>query len=76
MDDFLIVRTTQNDTQIYMSELSAQTLRDNGISSDRAGLYLYEISDNPGTMGIRVLASIPNEDSAYRMLDILSAKAA
>lgn len=73
MDDFLVVGTTKNNTQFYVSELSAQTLRDNGISSG-SGLYLYEVSDDPGTFGIRVLASLPNEKSAYRMLDILGAK--
>lgn len=57
-----------------MSELSSQTLKDNGLEGDRSGLYLYEASENPGSVGIRVLASVPNSDAAYRILDMLSVK--
>lgn len=72
MDYALAITTTESDTQIFVSELSAETLRDNGIQP-RPGLYLYEVSD---AFGIRVLASLPDEDSAYRMLDIFEEKGA
>jgi hypothetical protein len=71
MDDFLIVGTTQQDTPIYMSELSKQSLIENGLGGDQAGLYLYEASEEPGSNGIRVLATVPNADAAYRLLDLL-----
>jgi hypothetical protein len=54
-----------------MSELSKETLIDNGLDGDRAGLYLYEASDDASSIGIRVLAAVPNADAAYRLLDIL-----
>lgn len=54
-----------------MSELSSETLKDNGLEGDSSGLYLYEASEMPGSVGIRVLASVPNPDAAYRILDIL-----
>jgi hypothetical protein len=75
MDEFLIVGTTQLDTSVYMSELSAETLADNGLSGDRSGLYLYETSDDPASKGIRVLATVPNPEAAYRILDLLGVRA-
>jgi hypothetical protein len=71
MDEFLIVGRSHLDTPIYMSELSAQTLKDNGLQGDRTGLYLYEVSDEPASKGIRVLATVPNTDAVYRLLDML-----
>jgi hypothetical protein len=73
MDEILIAGKGQNDAQFYVSELSERTLLDNGISGG-SGLYLYEISEELGTYGILVLAEFPNEESAYRMLDILRIK--
>ena len=71
MDEFLVVGTTHNGTQVYLSELSSMTLADNGIKSDAYGLYLYEASDEPSGLGIRVLASVPCMDAAYRMIDLM-----
>jgi hypothetical protein len=71
MDEFLIVGTTQLGTPIYMSELSRQTLKDNGLDSASGGLFLYEASDMAGSVGIRVLAEVANEDAAYRLLEML-----
>jgi len=76
MEEFLIVGTTQLGTPVYMSELSIQTLRDNGLEGDGSGLYLYETSDDARSMGIRVLASILDADSAYRLLEIFHSKRA
>jgi hypothetical protein len=76
MDDFLIVGTTQQDTPVYLSELSKQALLDNGLKGDRAGLYLYEASDDPASNGIRVLATVPNADAAYRLMDLLGVRTA
>ena len=76
MDEILIVGVSQLETPIYMSELSARTLRDNGLEGDHTGLYLYETSDEPASQGIRVLASVPNADAAYRILDLLGVRTA
>jgi hypothetical protein len=76
MDEFLIVGVSQLETPIYMSELSAQTLRDNGLEGDHTGLYLYEASDEPASRGIRVLAAVPNADAAYRLLDLMGVRLA
>jgi hypothetical protein len=75
MDEFLIVGRTQLDTPVYMSELSAQTLRDNGLQAPSGGLYLYEASEDPADGGIRVLASVSDADAAYRLLDLMGVKA-
>ena len=75
MDEFLIVGVSQLETPIYMSELSAQTLRDNDLDGDNTGLYLYETSDDLPSRGIRVLAAVPNADAAYRLLDLMGVKA-
>ena len=74
MDEFLVVGTTPSGTKIYVSELSKRTLADNGLSEDTNGLYLYEASEDPHGFGIRVLASLPCLDAAFRMIDILSLK--
>lgn len=71
MDEFLIVGRTHLDTPVYMSELSSQTLHDNGLYGERAGLYLYEATDDAASGGIRVLAAVPDTDAAYRLLDLL-----
>lgn len=74
MDEFLFVGTTQVDTEVYMSELSSETLRENGLSGDRAALYLYEEVTDAASSGIRVLASVPDLGAAYRLLDFLGVK--
>jgi len=71
MDEFLVVGTTPTGTQVYLSELSKRTLADNGLSEDRSGLYLYEASEEASGSGIRVLASLPCLESAYRMIEVL-----
>ncbi len=71
MDDFLFVGTTQADTEVYLSELSKETLRENGLGADAGGLYLYEEVSDPACSGIRVLASVPDMGAAYRLLDFL-----
>jgi hypothetical protein len=71
MDDFLVVGTTPSGTEVYLSELSSRTLADNGINPNTYGLYLYEASEDPSGLGIRVLASVPCIDAAYRMMDLL-----
>lgn len=76
MDEFLIVGTTPDGIEVYLSELSKRTLADNGISSDTNGLYLYEASESPTGLGIRVLASVPCVDAAYRMIDLLGLRQA
>jgi hypothetical protein len=76
MDEFLIVGTTQLGTPVYMSELSAQTLRDNGLAPNGGGLYLYEACEDSRSIGIRVLASVPDQDAAFRLLDILQLREA
>ena len=74
MEDFLIVGMSHLDTPIYMSELSTSTLRDNGIEGKIGGLYLYEADDGPSSTGIRVLASLPNADAAYRLIDLIGVR--
>lgn len=71
MDDLLLVGKTGIGTNLYVSELSVRTLSDNGISGESNGLYLYETDDKANGYGIRVLASFPCLDSAYRMIDLL-----
>lgn len=71
MDEFLVVGTTPTGTQVYVSELSQRTLADNGLGIDASGLYLYEASTEPTGSGIRVLASLPCIDAAYRMIEVL-----
>lgn len=64
---------TQNDSVVYLSELSSFTLAENGIHESPSGLYLYEECDTPPASGIRVLAQIPDIGAAYRLLDLLKA---
>ena len=71
MDDLLLVGKTSAGTNLYVSELSGRTLTDNGIDVESNGLYLYETDDKANGYGIRVLASFPCLDSAYRMIDLL-----
>ena len=71
MDDFLFVGRTKTDHAVYMSELSTETLQENGLSGDRGALYLYEEVDNAADNGIRVLASVSDLCAAYRLLDFL-----
>ena len=71
MDELLFVGTTQANTEVYLSELSSETLRENGLSGDRGGLYLYEEVRDAASTGIRVLASVPDLGAAYRLLDFL-----
>ena len=71
MDEFLVVGTTPTGTQVYLSELSQRTLSDNGMNQDTSGLYLYEASNEASGSGIRVLASLPCLDSAFRMIEVL-----
>lgn len=59
---------------IYLSELSNKTLIDNGLTNENGGLYLYETDDEPGSFGIRVLASVPCSDAGFRMMDVLGLK--
>ena len=76
MDEILVVGTTASGTEVYMSELSGRTLADNGINPTAYGLYLYEASPEPSGLGIRVLASVPCIDAAYRMIDLLGLRPA
>ena len=71
MDEFLVVGTTPTGTQVYLSELSRRTLDDNGLGNDSSGLYLYEASDEASGSGIRVLATLPCLESAFRMIEVL-----
>ena len=71
MDEFLAMVTTPNGQEIYLSELSKQTLAENGMKEDNSGLYIYEASENPRGCGIRVLAAVPCLEAGFRMLDIL-----
>lgn len=71
MDEFLAVGATPNGEQIYLSELSRQTLVENGLRDDTGGLYLYEATDDPKGFGIRVLASVPCLEAGFRMLDLM-----
>jgi hypothetical protein len=71
MDEFLIVGTTQMQTNIYMSGLSIDTLMENGIHDRPAGLYLYEVSEELISEGIRVLAHVTDAGAAYRLLDLM-----
>lgn len=74
MDDFLFAGTTQANTQVYMSELSSETLRENGLTGERAALYLYEEVHGAADTGIRILASVPDLGAAYRLLDFLGVR--
>jgi hypothetical protein len=76
MDEFLVVGTTPSGTEVYVSELSARTLADNGMNPQGYGLYLYEASPDASGLGIRVLASVPCIDAAYRMIDLLGLRPA
>lgn len=74
MDEFLFVGTTQLNTEVYLSELSSETLRENGLAGDRSALYLYEEVRDSASVGIRVLASVPDLGAAYRLLDFLGVR--
>ena len=76
MEEFLAIGASPCGQQIYMSELSAKTLIENGIEDRVGGLYLYEASDSPNALGIRVLASVPCLDAGFRMMDILGLRMA
>lgn len=76
MDEFLVVGTTASGTEVYVSELSARTLADNGLKSEGYGLYLYEASPDATGLGIRVLASVPCMDAAFRMIDLMGLRPA
>lgn len=76
MDDFLFVGTTRTDTQVYVSELSSETLRENGMGDDRSPLFLYEEVTDAASSGIRVLASLPDLGAAFRLLDFLGVRQA
>lgn len=71
MEEFLAVGTTPSGENIYLSELSKQTLAENDMNADTGGLYIYEASDDARNCGIRVLASVPCLEAGFRMLDIL-----
>lgn len=73
MDDLLIVGTTQDQTNVYLSELSSFTLSENGIAG-RGGLYLYEESEDAKSAGIRVLAEVPDVGAGYRLMDLMGVK--
>lgn len=73
MEDLFIVGTTQNDTLVYLSELSSFALMENGIAG-RGGLYLYEECQEGAAAGIRVLAEVPDVGAAYRILDLMGLK--
>ena len=75
MDEFLVGGTTPFGAEIYVSELSSRTLADNGLSPEQGGLYLYESDNRPNGGGIRVLASVPCIDAAYRMIDLFCYRA-
>lgn len=66
--------TTQADTQVYISELSSETLRENGLTGDRSALYLYEEIADAASNGIRVLASLPDLGAAFRLMDFLGVR--
>ena len=70
MDDIFLVGTTETGSELYVSELSIQTLADNGIEPELTNLYLYETDNQPLGSGIRVLASLPSMESVYRMVDL------
>lgn len=74
MDEILFVGKTQQNTEVYMSELSSETLRENGLSPVRDALYLYEEVTEAAASGIRVLASVPDIGAAYRLLDFLGVR--
>lgn len=73
MDDLLLVARTSDQGGIFLSELSAQTLRENGIEGAPGALYLYEEVAQGSGSGIRVLAGVPDVDAAYRLLDLIAA---
>lgn len=70
MDDIFLVGTTETGSELYVSELSKQTLVDNGVQVESACLYLYETDNDPTGSGIRVLAAMPTMDSVYRLVDL------
>jgi hypothetical protein len=76
MDDFLFVGTTQTNTRVYVSELSSETLRENGLAGERSALYLYEEITDAASNGIRVLASLPDLGAAFRLMDFLGVQQA
>jgi hypothetical protein len=76
MDDIFLVGTTEAGSELYVSELSRQTLEDNGMQAESACLYLYETDDEPSGSGIRVLASLPTMDSVYRLVDLFGMRQA
>lgn len=71
MDDLIVAGQTPEATTIYVTELSAFTLRENGLAGAPAGLYLCEESDHLPSSGIRVLAQVPDLGAAYRLLDLI-----
>jgi hypothetical protein len=76
MDDIFFVGTTEAGSELYVSELSRQTLEDNGMQAESACLYLYETDNEPSGSGIRVLASLPTMDSVYRLVDLFGMRLA
>ena len=76
MDDIFLVGTTESGSEIYVSELSSQTLADNDMKIESSGLYLYETDNQPSGSGIRVLASLPSMESVYRIVDLFGLRQA
>ncbi|WP_395542711.1 hypothetical protein [Neotabrizicola sp. sgz301269] len=71
MDDLVVVGRAQDGTRFYMSELSSQTLHENGLPGPPDGLYLYEECTDQTSPGIRVLAKVPDIGAAYRILEMM-----
>lgn len=60
-------------TLLRVSELSEETLADNGLPLEH-GIYLYILDDRPLVGGIAVVGKVASEDAAFSLFDLLAEK--
>ena len=71
MDNLIYIGETPEQTELYVTELSAFTLQENGMRNAPAGLYLCEENRDIAYCGLRVLAHVPDLGAAYRIIDLM-----
>lgn len=71
MEELIVVGETKDATTIYVTELSPFMLEENGFPDAPPGLYLCEESQNAASLGLRVLAHVPDLGAAFRIADLM-----
>jgi hypothetical protein len=73
MEDALLIAQLDTEVGLYVSELSAATLSEHGMSG--SGLFLYEAIDRIAATGIRILAQVSDIEAAYRLAEVFHERA-